>query len=864
MTAGLWTHAMGGNLHGATGEVHDTENGYLYKGSDRLGDVANNQDKRDALLNKGYAYIVQADFQSERSYLTGCDYYWLMKSNPECNLYLSQADMRAHHPDDLTFVQDADRVWRTQDNQNQDLTWPVQTTLMEEGKESEAPFRYNFAYETPGYICGFRVTELQRAFPNLDHRIGENNWSAEDEQKFRDRTCYKEWFAFINPQMDDETKQIKSYDASPEPDWTVQKMILNPETQLVDKPFSRGICEFDPLTDEIVQDSVNCHGGEDAQRCCYLTYWDRYTMNRHRRHSIYTNLFQERAHYRYNKVFSKKRTQTLADQVRMLVFEQCQTEGQCSYPPNYNFNAHPNSQGNTDAMHAVAVNYETDELFEYQPNAVEPEQGSTVNITKNVAECVCPSGGRYQVAGEMSADWETCHTRAETCVGGVSTCKSEWIGNSTDILETPKMVQCGKPVNPHMPVLIDIMREFNDMDDEHYYDFDVSTTFQQVEKYWGELEKKRPTVLGKRCMSFKYNPVGACRQENENGVSISSDVHCTPWTKNINSCWSFEVFHKYAETQVVADAANFHDLRIRFIPEFCDLTYKPIQISRVMLKCELQKKLMKSITTQIWHEKLRYDLKEVINNNVVPYFYVEDPNFNGHAWKDSATVVDGVEVLWSQNRGFKLASFPQNPTEADYAGLCDPKNPPSNLYTDEDGHLSYESEEDSRCNCQDPDAAQYCTMWKPGKVAGPTGIDYSLNLDEINKSVSRIYSEYQKSDQRKYIPHCLKKHLTFNKMDFYCLTDTDEIMNPGQFDANGIKQIFNDVRQEFETNDLGAYQAHATDSGFVIQNVNTYKNAGDGHIYNSVKDDQFDAMEERRKAVSQEFTAAEGVAGPAE
>jgi len=48
-------------------------------------------------------------------------------------------------------------------------------------------------------------------------------------------------------------------------------------------------------------------------------------------------------------------------------------------------------------------------------------------------------------------------------------------------------------------------------------------------------------------------------------------------------------------------------------------------ILTINLTDELQKKLMTSITTMIWHEKIRYDMDEMLNGNVKHEGWVVDP-----------------------------------------------------------------------------------------------------------------------------------------------------------------------------------------------------------------------------------------------
>jgi len=67
-------------------------------------------------------------------------------------------------------------------------------------------------------------------------------------------------------------------------------------------------------------------------------------------------------------------------------------------------------------------------------------------------------------------------------------------------------------------------------------------------------------------MKFDYNPISICNIDNE---LDTNDTHCIPWTRNIESCWNYTVFHKYAGYEI-STAENRNDLRIKMIPEYCD------------------------------------------------------------------------------------------------------------------------------------------------------------------------------------------------------------------------------------------------------------------------------------------------------
>merc|ERR1711976_773201 len=87
------------------------------------------------------------------------------------------------------------------------------------------------------------------------------------------------------------------------------------------------------------------------------------------------------------------------------------------------------------------------------------------------------------------------------------------------------------------------------------------------------------------------------------------------WTRTIHSEWTFEVFGEYKDLNIGA-ASNADQLRIQMTPAFCRLEYRPIEVNGVMLKCDLQTKLMHRITQKIWQEKIQADISEIIGGAV--------------------------------------------------------------------------------------------------------------------------------------------------------------------------------------------------------------------------------------------------------
>jgi len=418
-----------------------------------------------------------------------------------------------------------------------------------------------------------------------------------------------------------------------EPDWTKEDADQK----------SRGLCAFQD--DKLVKESIKCDDGDRAERCCYLTYWDRYSMNKHRRHDVYQNLIKERAHYRYSKIFNQSRIDLFAKRIKAFVFQVCRESdnSNCVWPYEklgnankkyFDFDKPDEDDFNKDMWEkGFTGSFEVDKEEEFQniPGDITLDQGMEF---KTIAKCVCPSGGEYPVAAMTPTDGsKSCHPHADMCKGGVVKCDAwpeDW---SYEDYPKSRIVTCGNYATTNANIQLKIMEEFNDMDDQHYYDFKVNLAFRQLPHYWKEYDKVLKTVIGRFCLSFTYNPVGACRRVDDQGnATISNEKYCVPWTRKVHSCWHFDVFHHYAKVKTVKEAHNVHDLRIKFIPKFCNLEYKPLEISRVMLKCELQKQLMTTVTTQIWHEKLKYDLQEVWNKNIIREWWVANPDDQTKPW----------------------------------------------------------------------------------------------------------------------------------------------------------------------------------------------------------------------------------------
>jgi len=101
--------------------------------------------------------------------------------------------------------------------------------------------------------------------------------------------------------------------------------------------------------------------------------------------------------------------------------------------------------------------------------------------------------------------------------------------------------------------------------------------------------------------------------------------------------------------------------------------------------------------------------------------------------------------------------------------------------------------------------------------------------------------------------------MTFNKIDFYCMTDTDEMIVPDQMDATSMHKVWEEAREEFSH--LGPYRIYTTPNGWTVENSQTHINPEDGHVYTVKSKNQFNDPSERKKAISQDFTPTDALTG---
>lgn len=542
------------------------------------------------------------------------------------------------------------------------------------------------------------------------------------------------------------------------------------------------------------------------------------------RHEVFENLIKSKRHYRHSQIFTESRLQTIANLILQAVGNNCSTESSsCIYPAGYDFNTNPTTwfKSFDDASSLVQIN-----------TVMETIDTATEEFA-HAGTCIC-GGNDYPVAGVFkttSSAGGVTDMRKHYCLNGAFTFAKETLTGS------PTEVKCGEPHGASTELKLNIMHEFDDINPLHYYDWNIGLRFQVVPVAIPDKGMSEQ-VVGAFQMNFKYNPVSICK--NAGTTELSTTPQCQPWTRTIESFWQFKVYNRYIMDRPW-QATSWRDLRISMIPSHCNLSYRPLKIGPKMLKCELQKKLMTSITTMIWHEKLRYDLEELLHANTKTAGFVADPRATGNVLEH--LIVDGSNVVYMPGNCFPVETGPAA----------------SKSYIVDDGTVvvskrgdDYNGTKMNRVNCANVQV-----------IKDESDPSFFGNLGNLNQSVADFMYNALNNKKNMMIPHCLKKHLTHNKMDFYCLTDTLERVDHEQFSVEADDQIMKQVISSFA--DKGPYRTVETSNGgFAIQNQNTHVNQADGHghVYEIGQDNQFLNPDERVNAMTQDFTDTGDIVEP--
>jgi len=355
---------------------------------------------------------------------------------------------------------------------------------------------------------------------------------------------------------------------------------------------ARGNCQV--ANNALVDSSLNCVADSNdvvEQKCCYFKYADRFNMTKELREDVFTKLVQNKAKYRHRHILSKS-INTIAQLIKQTVHKNC-TADSCDFPEHY---FETPSSGNWEWNNGYGVNTLTKYHFEE----------STHNL-KAVGTCKCLDDSIYRVAGTWTEGTSNCSTDAPqaACTNGTYTCQDP---STLDQEPFYYGVSCGTAHAQKADLFTAVMLEVEDTNDNHYYNRVLNLRFQRGPhdftvdtEYNTSVQQQR--VTGRYEMKFDYNPVGACRIETTTPATISSSSNCSAWTRTIHSEWTYEVYGEYKDLNI-SDATNADQLRIKMTPAFCKLMYKPLEVSRVMLKCDMQTKLMHRITQKIWQEKI--------------------------------------------------------------------------------------------------------------------------------------------------------------------------------------------------------------------------------------------------------------------
>jgi hypothetical protein len=130
------------------------------------------------------------------------------------------------------------------------------------------------------------------------------------------------------------------------------------------------------------------------------------------------------------------------------------------------------------------------------------------------------------------------------------------------------------------------------------------------------------------------------------------------------------------------------------------------------------------------------------------------------------------------------------------------------------------------------------------------------NLAQFNTDVSNFYIKYKSSNaEAGHIPHCLKKHLTHRKMDFYCLTAYGERIDTEHFDQTEQDKIVQNMITHF-ADSADMEHAFVTDGAY-IRTASTTLNSADPTTADAITTDvneEFINPEDRVNANSQDFT----------
>jgi len=159
-----------------------------------------------------------------------------------------------------------------------------------------------------------------------------------------------------------------------------------------------------------------------------------------------------------------------------------------------------------------------------------------------------------------------------------------------------------------------------------------------------------------------------------------------------------------------------------------------------MRKCTLQSEFFKVITSKIWAEKVNTEIDQVMWNHKKQVLYVWDQEKNRRVNSDNGEGVEWVEDTYC---------YSVKPEIVDFA---------SPLVRKDNGELELIK------------GAAPCKQY--GHVQSHYETSFQ-NLGELGSDLAEIYANAY-SGVETYISHCIRKTMSFNRLDFYCMTDEGE------------------------------------------------------------------------------------------
>ena len=244
---------------------------------------------------------------------------------------------------------------------------------------------------------------------------------------------------------------------------------------------------------------------------------------------------------------------------------------------------------------------------------------------------------------------------------------------------------------------------------------------------------------------------------------------------------------------------------IGMTPDFCNLTYKAIEVPRIILKCDLQRKLMTTVTKKIWHEKLAYDLDEVISSNMTKLQWHKNPETN-----------TAVMEINDTNNGYK-EDVNGNHIPVFYN---DGDKWQANSAFDTNLPISNTNREYAKDGMDQPIIDAVGTVNAQAMNADSSA--YIKDLVKMNKDIANFYIKYRtQAGNAEHIATCLKKHLTHHHMDFYCLTAYGERIDMDKFEAAELTKISQARIDHFV--DTTDYEIVETTDGSYIRTASTTK-----------------------------------------